>query len=1254
MMRRANRKYFAGFLMAFLLWFNAGAQISFVENKGQWPDEVLYRADIPDGYLSIENNALVYTRFWSNNPELFHHGPIAGDTFLVHNERIELLGGNPQAQGTGLKKRKEYHNYFLGDDPAKWASKVPVFEKIILHDVYPGIDMELYGRDAKSIKYDFIVHPGADPNTIQLKYLGHESIGLEKGNLKINTAVGVILEKAPFAYQLQGKNDPNVEANYRLKGNVLSFAIGNYIEDKDLIIDPVVVFSTYTGSTADNFGFTGTYDFLGNGYAGGNIYGAGYPSSPGVVQETFFGGLDGFDDLLGDYPRDCAIMKLSPDGSTKLWATYLGGTRNEQPHSMVVDSKNNLLILGSTSSDNFPGRNSGFQKNYQGNGDIFIAKISEDGTQILGMTYVGGNGRDGLNGGRLNSSAFSPNSSPLGYNFGDEFRGEIIVDKDDNVYFASSTQSGNGSGFPVGNSFNTNFGGIQDGCVFKISPNLDQMIWGAYISGPNYETAFSLDIDSDGDIFVCGGTNSSSMVFSPLTLHPAYLGGLADGYVLKIRNDGQLLKGGTFIGTSSYDQCYFVKVDKYNFVYVTGQTAGSIIPFPGNVYHSPTGGQFIYKLSKDLNTRLISMTYGDGITKPQISPTAFMVDSCERVFVSGWGGKENRNTDFPLGHGGNTFRMQTTDDAYDKITDGSDFYLAVFSKNLTKLAYATFIGGGEPGGTLTDPRSLGEHVDGGTSRFDPKGIVYQSVCGGCGGNRTPDFPTTTGAYSETNNSTNCNNALFKLDFENLNAKPEVKDTVMRIMALDTLRFQYRGTDPDEFDSVFLTFVGEAINGPNFPGPHLNPEAKTLRGLQNLSANFEWVSNCSHSGDTIVVQAIIQDKGCPDIKMDTALITIIINPPPPPQPPEVICMTFVTPDRLKLTWDLSDTSGYLDYYILYKSVGGGSFVEADTFYNNQTAEFIDDQTTNHLNIDYCYKMRGVNVCGEFGPESYVICSIDQHNKPIEGTEIFTTTVIDNKNLKTIWFESNEPDFKGYTLYRKYNDPKSVWEFMRFFETQSDTVFIDEHVEVDKYSYCYALAVKDKCGNNSAKSDPGCSILLQGSSVPFSHHMFWNPYSVWQTGVQQYDLWRVDDRRKDTLLASGDSFFLSQTDTSLDYDWGGYWYRVQATELNGNNATSESNTIYLIQPPMLHVPTAFTRNQDQLNDVWGIVDVFVKDYRLLVYNRWGEKVLDTTDKNFQWDGYFKVNQPHDNVFIWYVVYTGWDESTHTQKGTLTILR
>src|SRR5665213_1861309 len=226
---------------------------------------------------------------------------------------------------------------------------------------------------------------------------------------------------------------------------------------------------------------------------------------------------------------------------------------------------------------------------------------------------------------------------------------------------------------------------------------------------------------------------------------------MADGYVSHLNAAGSSLLQSSYIGTSGYDQAYFVQLDQSSNVYLFGQTAGAY-PVTGGVYSNPNGGQFIHKLNPTLSATIYSTVFGSGGNTPNISPAAFLVDTCENVYTSGWGGQC-----IPYGSTGTTFGMPVTANAFQQTTDGCDFYFFVLKKNAASLWYASFFGG--VGGS-------DEHVDGGTSRFDKRGVIYQSVCAGCGG--TNNFPTTVGAWSQTNNSFNCNNAVIKLDFQLVN------------------------------------------------------------------------------------------------------------------------------------------------------------------------------------------------------------------------------------------------------------------------------------------------------------------------------------------------------------------------------------------------------------------------------------------------------------------------------------------------------
>jgi PKD repeat protein len=242
-----------------------------------------------------------------------------------------------------------------------------------------------------------------------------------------------------------------------------------------------------------------------------------------------------------------------------------------------------------------------------------------------------------------------------------------------------------------------------------------------------------------------------------------------DGWIAKIRNDGSEIIQATLTGTATFNQVYFIDLDQDDNIYAYGQTTGSF-PITSGVYYNLFGGQFLQKFDATLSTLVYSTVFGSGAGIPNISPTAFLVNDCNNIYLSGWGGLINSS----LGYWrSSTYGMPVTQDAFQKTTSGSDFYFIVLSNDASKLLYSTFLGG-------TQSRT---HVDGGTSRFDKSGIVYHAVCSGCGylnaaGRATSDFPTTPGVWSRTNNSLNCNNAAFKFDLSLLKARIQTNSVAL--------------------------------------------------------------------------------------------------------------------------------------------------------------------------------------------------------------------------------------------------------------------------------------------------------------------------------------------------------------------------------------------------------------------------------------------------------------------------------------------
>jgi gliding motility-associated-like protein len=405
-----------------------------------------------------------------------------------------------------------------------------------------------------------------------------------------------------------------------------------------------------------------------------------------------------------------------------------------------------------------------------------------------------------------------------------------------------------------------------------------------------------------------------------------------------------------------------------------------------------------------------------------------------------------------------------------------------------------------------------------------------------------------------------------------------------------------------------------------------------------------------------MKVAIKDLGCPDNKEDSATIKILVTPPPVIPPPNVLCVVPTTTTSLTLRWDNVDTSSkYFSHFMIKKIDPQGNEFEYGPFTKADKFEYTDFAVFDYRNRNYCYYIYAVNKCGEKGANSYTVCTIDQFNAPINTTSIVTATVEDNKNVKLVWFDSKEDDFDSYLIYRSLRTTTGHQGYSFYGSTNKtdDTTFIDKAVDVSKQSFCYRVQVTDQCGHISKFSNIGCNIVLQGISEPYLHKLNWDDYENWGNGVDNYKLIRWDDRKNPTQVYQGAPAVLNYNDEALDYDWGAYWYKVVATESGGNLAVSQSNEVRLIQKPLLHVPTAFTPTGDNLNDVWGLVDVFVKDYHMQVFNRWGEKVFESFDKNEQWNGSFARKGPADDVFIWLVRYTGWDNSIKIKKGTVTIL-
>jgi gliding motility-associated-like protein len=716
-------------------------------NKGQWDDRIQYSVELDLGKLYIQDDGLYFylTDFMLHD----HEHEDEQDSHISHVKNIhtihqKFIGHNQVPSHTKSNPSFDYKNYIIGTDSSKWKHHIYSYNEVEFTDFYAGIDL-LYKGEEGQLSYNFLTEPGADLSKIKWTFEGTKDVRIINDQLIVKNRFGEIRQSAPKAWEIDSLGrKSSVPVLFQQIDEEFSFYFPEgYDNSKSIYIDPSLTFSTFSGAISDNWGFTATPDIYGNLFGGSIVMGSQYPVTTGAYDVTYQGGQ-------GNIATDIGITKFNAQGTALLYSTYIGGSGNETPHSLVCADNGELFIYGVTGSTDFPMTGASFD-NILGGGpsvtensisfsgtDIYIARLSPSGANLLASTYLGGTNNDGLN------------LDDLHMNYGDQFRGEIMLDASNNVYVASTTYS---SDFPLSNPNQSSLSGIQDAVLFKMPPGLNELSWSTYFGGIGLESGNSIQVNDElGELCIAGGTNSSSLFTQGNDL--TFDGGISDGYIAKFNaNTGSLISG-TYMGSVEYDQAYFVQYDIDNNIYVYGQTESSW-PITNGCFGSPNSGQFVRKYDASLTNIEWTTMIGAGTGNVEISPTAFLVSDCYDIYLAGWGGTLNQG----LLPNSSTNGFLVTSDAHQSETNGSNFYIAVLGQDAANLKYATFMGG---------MNSSSNHVDGGTSRFDKSGRIYHAVCGACGGNPT-GFTTTPGAFAETNQGSNCNMATFKFELSTIEA-----------------------------------------------------------------------------------------------------------------------------------------------------------------------------------------------------------------------------------------------------------------------------------------------------------------------------------------------------------------------------------------------------------------------------------------------------------------------------------------------------
>ncbi len=628
-----------------------------------------------------------------NGPDLFLTSTeallkLSGATPALVRMRVE--GGDPTARVLGLDKLSGESNYFLGNDPGQWRTHVPHFARVRSEQVYPGIDLIYYGKQ-RQIEFDFMVAPGADPQTIRLSFEGARPSLDAQGDLLLESSSTPVRLHKPVVYQEVKGGRKQIAGRFVVDpARRVSFEVARYDKSKALVIDPVLSYSTYLqATTAVGAGIA--VDAAGNAYLTGNAGSNFLTVNP-----------------IQPVPVGAFVAKFNADASALIYSTFLGGSKTDtffNPKNLgfrvAVDTGGNAYVVGTTDSIDFPTTPGVVQPARAGGADLFVAKLNPTGSALLYSTYLGGSLDDGSDG------------------------PSIALDSAGNAYVTGGTKSKN---FPTttGALQTALGGGDVDAFVTKLNAAGTALVYSTYLGGGSFDSGSAIAVDSASNAYVAGGTDSVNFPKTSGALQTAFAGGTTDAYVAKLNAARPAQFYSTYLGGSDLDLAYGIAVDSGGNAYVTGVTSSTNFPTTAQAFQKVYGGAtqgfligdvFVSKISPT-GTSLVYSTYLGGSRNEFAFGIA--ADSSGNAYVTGVTSSSN----FPV----SVDAFQSGLGLRSGGGTGSAAFLTKLNSTGTVLTYSTFFGGNNGDGAAG-------------IALDPSGNAYLT-----GGAQSLNFPRTLGAY----------------------------------------------------------------------------------------------------------------------------------------------------------------------------------------------------------------------------------------------------------------------------------------------------------------------------------------------------------------------------------------------------------------------------------------------------------------------------------------------------------------------------
>jgi len=650
---------------------NHGKESFFIENKGQWDPYFNYIGKTNFGHVGISQNSLLLNFRSQFEDEILLPGHIIEYRF-VNSNISEILAENQVPQNL---------NYYYGSNSTDWIRDVKGFESIYLNNVWNKIDLKINICEL-NMKYEFIIHPGANASDIKIRVNGQESINCNGDYLSIKIGEEKVYQDTNLLTFYQD-NMEIIPSQFMLFDDITyGFDVFDYDRTRSIVIDPLI-FSTLLNTDSIDKGVASRINSDGDIISVGYTDSDSFPTTPGAYNRSY------------NYHEDIYITKLTNNGSRILTSTYIGGQRDDLVKDIVLDQDDNIYITGQTGSTDYPTTSGAFDRTMNGQigylgWDIFVTKLPSNMTNISYSTYVGSSGSD------------------VGW--------DMAIDNSKNVYV---------TGYCIGDNLPTTTGamnetsnGDSDGFVFKLNQNGSALVYCTYFGGYLWDGGFGIDVDDNGFAYIAGTTHSSDFPVTNNAFDSTHNGGTRDVFALKINQNGSNLVYSTYIGGSDHDDAEDLCIDDDGYAYITGWTESNNYPTTQGVYRNYYGNKNIIITKVNISGDMLNISTIIGGSADD-SGYSIRIDTDRNIYVTGF----VRSTNFPI-----------STVTYDSRHNGKwDAFLFVLSSNGTNMKYSSYIGG------YNDDWGEGIEV------FNKSSVIIT------GWTLSYNFPTSVGAYSTSYN-----------------------------------------------------------------------------------------------------------------------------------------------------------------------------------------------------------------------------------------------------------------------------------------------------------------------------------------------------------------------------------------------------------------------------------------------------------------------------------------------------------------------